>query len=165
MGVRKCIELLLIPGGILQMRLCCRLLLLTLAASLGYGQLTMDQKISDFQSLAALYAKRYGPYEWKRDALGVDLFNIGPWITQVQATKNDLDFYEVMQQYVASLNDAHDVYELPSTWQASLNFTVDIYDGKLLVDYINRSRLPAAEFGFVNGYELVSIDGQESQKQ
>ena len=68
------------------MRLCCRLLLLTLAASLGYGQLTMDQKISDFQSLAALYAKRYGPYEWKRDALGVDLFNIGPWITQVQAT-------------------------------------------------------------------------------
>jgi hypothetical protein len=83
----------------------------------------------------------------------------------VQATKNDLDFYEVMQQYVASLNDAHDVYELPSTWQASLNFTVDIYDGKLLVDNINRSRLPAAEFGFVNGYELVSIDGQDSQKQ
>ena len=70
----------------------------------------MDQKVSDFQSLAALYAKRYGPYEWKRDALGVDLFNIAPWLAQVQATKNDLDFYEVMQQYVASLNDAHDVY-------------------------------------------------------
>ena len=47
----------------------------------------------------------------------------------------------------------------------TLNFTVDIYDGKLLVDSINRSRLPAAEFGFVNGYELVSIDGQDSQKQ
>jgi hypothetical protein len=124
----------------------------------------MDQKVSDFQALAGLYAKRYGPYEWKRDALGVDLFNIAPWLAQVQATKNDLDFYDVLSQYVASLNDAHDVYELPSTFQASLNFFVDIYDGKLLVDSINRTRLPAAEFGFVTGYELVSIDGQDAQK-
>jgi hypothetical protein len=147
------------------MRFFSRLLLLTLVATLSYAQLTVDQKVSDFQALAGLYAKRYGPYEWKRDALGVDLFSIAPWLAQVQATKNDLDFYEVMQQYVASLNDAHDAYELPSAFQASLNFTVDIYDGKLLVDFINRSRLPAAEFGFVTGYELVSIDGQDSQKQ
>ena len=146
------------------MRICFRSLLLTLVATLSYAQLTVDQKVSDFQSLAALYAKRYGPYEWKRDALGVDLFNIAPWLAQVQATKNDLDFYDVMSQYVASLNDAHDVYQLPSNFQANLNFTVDIYDGKLLVDFINRSRLPAAEFGFVNGYELVSIDGQDAQK-
>ena len=147
------------------MHLSRRVLLLILTATLGYAQLTMDQKVSEFQALAGLYAKRYGPYEWKRDALGVDLFNIAPWLAQVQATKNDLDFYDVMSQYVASLNDAHDVYEIPSTFQASLNFTVDIYDGKLLVDFINRTRLPAAEFGFVNGYELVSIDGQDSQKQ
>ena len=147
------------------MRLTSRLLLLSLVASLSYAQLTVDQKVSDFQALAGLYAKRYGPYEWKRDALGVDLFNIAPWLTQVRATQNDLDFYEVMSQYVSSLNDAHDVYQLPSTFQAYLNFTVDIYDGKLLVDSINRSRLPASEFGFVIGYELVSIDGLDSQKQ
>lgn len=147
------------------MRFVCGPLLLSLAATVGYAQLTMYQKVSDFQALAGLYAKRYGPYEWKRDALGVDLFSIAPWLAQVQATKNDLDFYEVMQQYVASLNDAHDMYRLPSNFQASLNFTVDIYDGKLLVDSINRLRLPAAEYGFVIGYELVSIDGQDSQKQ
>src|SRR5260370_591432 len=144
--------------------LCRSLLLLLLGAISSFAQLTVDQKVSDFQSLAALYAKRYGPYEWKRDALGVDLFNVTPWLAQVQATKNDLDFYDVMSQYVASLNDAHDTYQLPSNFQAYLNFTVDIYDGKLLVDSINRSRLPAAEFGFVNGYELVSIDGQDAQK-
>jgi hypothetical protein len=147
------------------MRSYGRLLLLALVTTLSYAQLTTDQKVSDFQALAGLYAKRYAPYEWKRDALGVDLFNIAPWLAQVQGTKTDLDFYDVMSQYVASLNDAHDVYELPSTYQASLNFVVDIYDGKLLVDSINRSRLPAAEFGFVTGYELVSIDGQDSQKQ
>jgi Peptidase family S41 len=147
------------------MRHCSRLLLLILSASLSYAQLTMDQKVSDFQALAGLYAKRYGPYEWKRDALNFDLLNITPWLAQVQATTNDLDFYEVMSLYVSSLNDAHDVYQLPSTFQATLNFFVDIYDGKLLVDSINRQRLPASEFGFVIGYELVSIDGQDSQKQ
>ena len=41
------------------MRNLSRLLLLTLAATLSYAQLTVDQKVSDFQSLAALYAKRY----------------------------------------------------------------------------------------------------------
>src|ERR1035441_3800912 len=147
------------------MRRCGRLLLLTLVTTVSYAQLTMDQKVSDFQALAGLYAKRYGPYEWKRDAFGIDLFNIAPWLAQVQATTNDLDFYDVMSQYVASLNDAHDVYELPTTFEARLNFLVDIYDGKLLVDTIDRTRLPAAEFGFVTGYELLSIDGQDAQKQ
>ncbi len=147
------------------MRNWSRLLLVGLGATLCYAQLTTDQKVSDFQALAGLYAKRYGPYEWKRDALGFDLLNITSWLAKIQATKNDLDFYDVMSQYVASLNDAHDVYQLPSTFQANLNFTVDIYDGKLLVDSINRLRLPASEFGFVIGYELVSIDGQDSQKQ
>ena len=146
------------------MRFVPRLLLLTLTGTLSYAQLTVDQKVADFQALSSLYAKRYGPYEWKRDALGVDLFAIAPWIAKVQATKDDLDFYEVMSQYVASLNDAHDAYQLPSNFVARLNFTVDIYDGKLLVDFVNRTRLPAAEFGFVNGYELISIDGQDAQK-
>ncbi|MBZ5617113.1 MAG: PDZ domain-containing protein [Acidobacteriia bacterium] len=146
------------------MRLCYRLLPLSLVASLGFAQLTMDQKVSDFQALSALYAKRYGPYEWKRDAIGFDLFKIAPWLAQVQATTNDLDFYEVMSSYVSSLNDAHDVYELPTNFAANLNFGVDIYDGKLLVDFINRSRLPASEFQFVIGYELVSIDGQDANK-
>ena len=147
------------------MRFCCRLLLLLFVVAFpDFAQLTMDQKVADFNALAALYAKRYGPYEWKRDALGFDLMNIAPWLAKVQATKNDLDFYDIMSQYVASLNDAHDFYELPAIYQANLNFTVDIYDGKLLVDSINRSRLPAQEFGFVRGYELVSIDGQDAQK-
>src|ERR1044072_3057207 len=94
-----------------------RLLLLALVATRSYAQLTIDQKLSDFQSLAALYAKRYGPYEWKKEALGVDLYNIAPWLTKVQTTTNDLDFYELMSQYVASLNDAHDVFRLPSNFQ------------------------------------------------
>jgi C-terminal processing protease CtpA/Prc len=127
------------------------------------AQLTLDQKFADFQALAALYAKRYGPMEWKRDTFGVDLLNIGPWLDKIKNAKDDLDFYEVMVEYVASLNDAHSAYELPSNYQASLGFGVDLYDGKLLVDSISRSRLPATDYGFQIGYELVSIDGQDAQ--
>jgi C-terminal processing protease CtpA/Prc len=131
---------------------------------LAFGQLTIDQKTADFGALANLYTKRYGPYEWKRDALHFDLMEVAPWLSKVQATKDDLDFYEVLSEYVASLNDAHASYLVPSTFVARLNFGVDLYGDKLLVDTINRQRLPANEFGFQTGYELVSIDGVDAQR-
>lgn len=146
------------------MRALSRVLVLFLVAASAYGQLTEDQKVLDFQTLAAIYNKNYGPYEWKRDAIGFDLLDTAPWINKVRATKNDLDFYEVMSAYVSSLNDAHDGYSVPSNFAARLNFGVDIYDGKLLVDSINRTRLPSANFPFQIGYELVSIDGNDAQK-
>ncbi len=146
------------------MRDLCRVIVLVLVAANAFGQLTEDQKISDFQNVAGIYNKNYGPYEWKRDALGFDLLNTAPWLDKVRATKNDLDFYEVMVSYVASLNDAHDFYGVPSNFTARLNFGVDIYDGKLLVDTINRTALPTAGFPFQIGYELVSIDGTDAQR-
>src|SRR5262245_33416166 len=149
-------------GG--NMRKFCAVTLLLLAATPVFGQLTMDQKITDFMNVAGVYDKNYGPYEWKRDAMGFDLLDIAPWLDKIRATEDDLDFYEVMVSYVASLNDAHDGYRLPSNFVARLNFGVDIYDGKLLVDTINRTRLPAAEFSFLIGYELASIDGKDAQE-
>ena len=146
------------------MRVFVRLASLVFAAAAAFGQLTMDQKISDFLNVVGVYDKNYGPYEWKRDALGFDLLNIAPWVDKISATKNDLDFYEVMVSYVASLNDAHDVYSLPSNFVARLNFGVDIYDGKLIVDTINRTRLPASEFPFLIGYELIAIDGKDASQ-
>lgn len=136
----------------------------SLSTGMVFGQLTTDQKVADFQYLAGVFAKRYGPYEWKRDVVKFDLYDVSPWVKKVEATKTDLEFYDLMSEYVASLNDAHSVYLLPSSYIARLNFTVDLYDGKLIVDFINRTRLPASEFGFVAGYELVSIDGVDGQK-
>ena len=100
--------------------LCCSTQLAFMP--LAFGQLTIDQKTADFGALASLYAKRYGPYEWKRDALHFDLMEVVPWLSKVQATKDDLDFYEVLSEYVASLNDAHASYLVPSTFVARLNF-------------------------------------------
>ncbi len=128
------------------------------------AQLSTDQKVADFRHLAALYAKQYAPYEWKRDTQGFDLLNITPWLERIRSARDDLDFYEICVDYVASLDDAHDAYSLPSTYLATLNFAVDIYDGKALIDSITRSRLPVADYPFEIGDELVSVDGKTAEE-
>src|SRR5829696_8395916 len=146
-------------------RISVAVLLLSLAAATAQAQdaLTRDQRRSDLIQLASQYAKNYGPYEWKRDVQGFDLMRLTPWLQRI-AHSDDLDFQEALIEYVASLNDAHDTIAFPTTFSASLPLSVDIYDGKVLIDSINRTRLPAAQFPFVIGDELVSLDGRPVQE-
>ncbi|HET8550405.1 MAG TPA: S41 family peptidase [Bryobacteraceae bacterium] len=122
--------------------------------------LSPEQRIHDFQNLAALYAKRYAPYEWKRQLSGFDLMDIASWLDRVRAAKDDLEFYEICAEYVARLDDLHSWYRVPSSFTADLNFTVDIYDNKVLIDSVNRQMLPVSEYPFEIGDELVSVDGK-----
>ena len=126
--------------------------------------LTPAQKESDFRYLASLFATYYAPYEWKQQFLGFDTLKITPWLNRVAATQTDLDFYEVCVDYVASLNDTHDHFSLPSDFIARLPITVDVYDGKVLIETINRSLLPASDYPFVVGDELVSMDGIDMEQ-
>ena len=135
------------------------LLFLTLPALL-LAELTPDQKVTEFRQLAGLYSKNYGPYEWKRDTQNFDLLNIGPWLERARATNNDLDFADLMIEYVAALNDGHDILTLRSNYLAFLGFRVDFYDGKPLIDGITRTLLPLRTYPFEIGDELVSIDGE-----
>jgi Peptidase family S41/PDZ domain len=121
--------------------------------------LTRDQRISDLTQLASQYAKNYGPYEWKRDVQGFDLMRLTPWLQRI-AHSDDLDFQEALIEYVASLNDAHDFIAFPTTFFAQLPMSLDIYDGKVLIDGINRTLLPVAQFPFVIGDEVVTFDGR-----
>src|SRR5215813_11493140 len=125
-----------------------------------WGQLLPDQKLQDFQQLAALYAKQYAPYEWKRDAQHVDLLQLAPWLAKVRDTKTDIEFYEVCAAYVASLNDAHAQFFLPTDFQADLLFEVDVYDGKVLIDFIDPSIARLVNFQI--GDELISVDGKSA---
>lgn len=124
--------------------------------------LTRDQRIADLTQLASQYAKNYGPYEWKRDVQGFDLLRLTPWLQRI-AHSDDLDFQEALIEYVASLNDAHDLIAFPTTFSASLPLTLDIYDGKVLIDSINRVRLPQSQFPFVVGDEVIAVDGRPVQ--
>ena len=145
-------------------RLGVAVLLLTLSTTTPYAQqaLTREQRISDLTQLASQYAKNYGPYEWKRDVQGFDLMRLTPWLHRIQHS-DDLDFQEALIEYVASLNDAHDTIAFPTTFTAQLPMTLDIYDGKVLIDAINRSFLPLAQFPFEIGDEVVSFDGRPVQ--
>lgn len=136
------------------------LALLSISATIGWAQLQPGQKVQDLQNLASLFAKQYAPGGWKVKAFNYNLLDMGPWIDKMQATTDDLGFYEVMAEYVAALNDAHSVYFNPSDFSADLHFTTDIYDGKVLIDSIDRTKLSAAKYPFQVGDEIVSVDNR-----
>lgn len=139
--------------------LAAPLLALSVAAPRAQEALTANQRDADLGQLANMLAKQYAPYEWKRDVVGFDLYRLNPWLQRVHRA-DDLEFEEALVDYVASLDDAHATITFPSNFSASLGFTVDIYDGKALVDSVNRALLPAAQFPFDVGDELVALDGQ-----
>ncbi len=141
------------------MRYILRCLLAATVSTACYADLTVDQKVADFMQLAGLYSKHYAPYQWKRDVIGFDLYDVKPWLDKVKQTQNDVDFWDVCVQYVAAFQDSHDEYTIPSNYTASLHFDVDIYDGKVLVDGIDRSWLPRTDYPFTVGDELISVDG------
>jgi hypothetical protein len=136
-------------------------LLVTLCVTPAYGQtdLTAEQRLADLNQLASMYAKNYAPYEWKRDVIGFDLLRLNPWLREIHR-RDDLDFEETLIDYVASLNDAHSFVSFPSSFSASLPLNVDIYDGKVLIDFIDRSSLPVSQFPFAVGDELIAFDGR-----
>jgi C-terminal processing protease CtpA/Prc len=138
------------------------------------AQLTADQRLLDFQNLAALFAKRYAPADWKRQALNFDVSNLKPWLDRVAAAKDDLEFFEIEAEYVADLQDTHTGFQNSSSFVARLGagpvpggiligMLVDVYDGKVLIDLVSRTLLPAATFPFQVGDELVSVDGVSSE--
>ena len=61
---------------------------------------TPEQKAIDLQTIASLYAKQYAPYEWKRDNLQFDLFNLRPWLERARATKTDVEYLDLVSREI-----------------------------------------------------------------
>ncbi|MBI2689693.1 MAG: PDZ domain-containing protein [Acidobacteria bacterium] len=133
---------------------------LLLTASALLAQLTPEQKAIDLQTVASLYAKQYAPYEWKRENVGFDLFNLRPWLDRARQTKTDLEYLDLLEEYTASLKDIHSYYVANSDFVADLHMYTDVYDGKVLIEQITRSYLPAARYDFAVGDEIVLFDGK-----
>lgn len=124
------------------------------------AQLTVEQKLADFQTVVALYAKQYAPYEWKLETEKFDLYDVAPWVDRIRKTADDLDYLQVLSEYVAGLNDIHSSYVAKSTFVADLHIYTDVYDGKVLIEQIDRSYLPVSRFPFEVGDEVVLFDGR-----
>lgn len=143
------------------MRYCRIAVAASLCVLPSFAQLTQAQKIADFQTMTAQFAKRYAAAGWKRTLLGVDVFDTQAFVDRVKASKNDLDFYDICIDYVAQFQDGgHVFFGVPSDFVADLNIRVDTYDGKPLIYSINRTVLPTGKYPFQIGDELISIDGQ-----
>jgi hypothetical protein len=138
------------------------LLTIGVAAPRAQDALTADQRQADLIQLASTYAKNYAPYEWKRDVFDFDLYRLTPWLQRIHHS-DDLDFHEALIEYLASLHDTHASMFFPSPFGAVLGFTVDIFDGKVLIDSIDRTLLPQAQYPFGVGDELVALDGEAVQ--
>ncbi len=140
------------------------ILALTITALPAQNNLTSAQKEADFRYLASLFSTYYAPADWKKQQFGVDIYNIKSWVDRVNASQSDLDFYEICLEYVSQLNDTHDTYLLDSDFNARLGFGVDLYDDTLLIDTLDRTLLPARDYPFAIGDQLVSIDGVDAKK-
>ncbi len=138
------------------------LLLFLLAAVPAAAELTADQRQADFRSLADSVARRYAHVDWKREGIKLDPLDTRPWQARLAQARNDIDFYEVMCEYVASFKDSHSAYLVPSTYLATLGFSLDLVDDKVTIDAINRNLQPAAAFAAEVGDELVSVDGRSA---
>ncbi len=130
-----------------------------LAAS-GFAQLSPAQKQQDFLNLAGLFNKQYGPYEWKKQLFGVDLLDVRPWLSKVAASKDDIEFLELCQDYTSSLRDGHVFFSIPASFNVQVPISVDVYDGKVLVEAISRVTFPLATAPILRGDEIVSLDGK-----
>jgi C-terminal processing protease CtpA/Prc len=129
-----------------------------------FGQMTVDQRVNDFQQLGALMSRRYSLVEWKANAFQYDVLDLRPWLERVRAAKDDLEFYEICTEYIARLQDGHSAFLMPSVFSATLGFEVDLVnDDKIIVDSITRTRLPLEKYPFEPGDELVSIDGKQAK--
>jgi hypothetical protein len=135
-----------------------------IAALPACAQMTPAQRTMDFQSLVALYDKQYAPYEWKKAVSGFDLLDLKPWLDRVAAAKDDIAYFEIGMEYVASLNDGHTAWRVPSNFVAQTGLAVDLYDGKPLIETINRAVLPEARFPFQVGDEIVTVDGAPAEE-
>src|SRR5689334_20979507 len=89
------------------------------------AQLTPYQKISDFQEIAAVYNRRYSWLDWKKAAFQFDALQLAPWLDRASKTKTDLEFFEVVVEYTASLQDSHSGFWVDSSFAAYLGFRVD----------------------------------------
>src|SRR5437660_8809001 len=142
------------------MRIPALLTLLLAAHAAGLAQLTLEQKLTDFRQLAGLFNKRYAPYEWKKQNFQFDLLDSKPWLDRVASTRTDLDYYEICVDYVASLHDANARFFLPSSFRARLGFSVEVIEGRTFVTSVDRRLLPARDYPFELGDELLSLDGK-----
>lgn len=136
------------------------LLGLSLALTAHAGELTLEQRQSDFDQLVAILKSSYSMVEYKKKVIGVDLEQLAPQArARIATLKSDDEFYDLLTAFVSAFRDGHTSLLRPSNMSASLGFRVKRASGKAILSTVSQKALPADVFPFKPGDELVSMDG------
>jgi C-terminal processing protease CtpA/Prc len=100
------------------------------------------------------------PLRWKQETINLDFKRVvSDYQGRVRAARSDAEFYRVLARFVAELKDAHVTPMIPSTYRASLGFMSDFIEGKVLIETIDRLRMPELLFPFKKGDQVIAIGG------
>lgn len=137
------------------------LLSLLLATQMTFAaDLTVDQKVNDMDQLLSSVKSGYGPLQYKRTLIGMDVDGLrAKYLPLVQASKTNGEFYYQMVQMVAEFKDSHFSASVPTEHVVSVPFTTDLVAGHVVIDSINREKLTKEAFSFERGDEILSVNG------
>jgi hypothetical protein len=123
--------------------------------------LTPEQKLSDLNQLVSRLKSGYGPLHYKQKNMGIDIDVVAAKYAQrVAATKSNSEFYYEIIRFIAEFKDGHFSANIPSTHRAYLPFVVDLVQGQVLIDKIDRTKLPEATFPYTKGDEILEFNGR-----
>jgi len=123
--------------------------------------LTQDQKLSELRQLTDMVKSGYGPYQLKQQTLHLDADQLLAKYAKKAEGLSNLDFYYLLNQFVAEFQDSHFASRLNSDHISYLGFATDRIQGKVLIDDIDTTLLPPKAFPFKPGDEVVSFGGKD----
>ncbi|HBB67746.1 MAG TPA: protease-like activity factor CPAF [Elusimicrobia bacterium] len=105
---------------------------------------------------------QYAPAGWKKEQYNWDLD------AEMQKARNSVaagnitveEYHKIVKRLLSSTRDYHVNVQFTRTEAASLPFAVMEADGRYLITWVNRAKLPLSSFPFKAGDELVAMDGK-----
>lgn len=136
-------------------------LLLSSLNALG-ATLKQKQMVRMIDAIADVYDSMYAPALWKKEfanwTLGANVQIAKDKILVKELPLNE--YHKIVNELILSMKDYHVSVRFFATEKASLPFTIRGVDGKYFLVYIDRKKLPQAEFPFSLGDELVAMNGE-----
>jgi hypothetical protein len=122
--------------------------------------LTAEEKKADFEQLASIIKSQYGPYEYKKALLNLDVDAMAAKYAEEAETVSNLEFYHSINHFVAAFQDSHFKSTVQTNYISSLGFVADRINGAVLIDRLIPELLSPEVFPFERGDEIVEFDGK-----
>lgn len=137
------------------------LLISTVQATAQQVTPALKAKLSqELNYIAGIFESEYAPKQWKERHLNWNLqAELAKAQSLLQNAQTAQQYREAAVSLIRSTADYHVGYSFVATELAFLPFQVRTYEGKSLIVYIDRAKLPLLSFPFNEGDELVSLDG------